>query len=158
MEVVARFSTLARRDLPFVEYAREFCPGRLAMMSGLDDATINSLFWIGANYSRPVDLPDTTGLSWREGILQCLERVRPQSRTSPPAHPEPSQPTPRLAEPEPSPTEPSPIGATAREIATEPEPIESDQVQEPAAMLATVDVADGREGTEDSTSHCTDTE
>ncbi|KAL0182047.1 hypothetical protein M9458_021422, partial [Cirrhinus mrigala] len=67
--------------------------------SGLDDATINSLFWIGANYYRPVDLPDTTGLSWREGILQCLE-----SPTSPPAHPEPSQPTPRLAEPEPEPT------------------------------------------------------
>ncbi|KAL0186331.1 hypothetical protein M9458_018001, partial [Cirrhinus mrigala] len=126
MEIAARFSTLARRDLPFVEYAWEFCG--LAMMSGRDDATINSLFWIEANYYRPVDLPDTTGLSWREGILRCLESVRPQSRTSPLAHPEPSQPTPRHAEPEPDPpadgepeprmTEPLPKGATAREIAT----------------------------------------
>ncbi|KAL0159579.1 hypothetical protein M9458_043304, partial [Cirrhinus mrigala] len=129
----------------------------------LDNATINSLFWIGANYSRPVDLPDTTGLSWREGIHRCLESVRPQSRTSPLAHPEPSQPTPRLAEPKPEPTtdgataqgiaEPT-IGATAREIATEPEPIESDQVRELAAMPATVDVPVGREGAEDSTAHC----
>ncbi|KAL0173806.1 hypothetical protein M9458_029774, partial [Cirrhinus mrigala] len=70
MEVAACFSALARRDLPFVEYAREFCG--LATMLVLDDATLNSLFWIGANYYHSVDLPDTTGLSWREGILQCL--------------------------------------------------------------------------------------
>ncbi|KAK2878539.1 hypothetical protein Q8A67_019330 [Cirrhinus molitorella] len=56
----------------------------LAQISASDDAMLNSLFWIGANYHRPVDLPDTTGLSWREGILRCLESVRPQSRTSPP--------------------------------------------------------------------------
>ncbi|KAL0154679.1 hypothetical protein M9458_048942, partial [Cirrhinus mrigala] len=62
------------------------------MMSGQDDAAINSLFWIGANYKRPVDLPDTTGLSWRKGILRCLESVRPQSRTSPPAVPESKPP------------------------------------------------------------------
>ncbi|KAL0173212.1 hypothetical protein M9458_033523, partial [Cirrhinus mrigala] len=83
----------------------------------------------------------------------------------PPAHPEPSQPTPRLAEPEPEPTadrepeprvtEASPMGVTAREISTEPEPIDSDQVQEPATMPATVDVPVGREGAEDSTAHCT---
>ncbi|KAL0165955.1 hypothetical protein M9458_037799, partial [Cirrhinus mrigala] len=30
-----------RRDLPFVEYAREFC--ELATMSALDDATLNSV-------------------------------------------------------------------------------------------------------------------
>ncbi|KAI2660142.1 Cytochrome c biogenesis protein CcsA [Labeo rohita] len=159
MEVAA----LARRDLPFVEYAWEFCG--LAMRSGLDDATINSLFWIGANYYCPVDLPETTGLSWREGILRCLESVQLQFRTSPRTHPEPSQPTPRLAEPEPEPTvdrepepratEPSPMGVTAREITTEPEPIESDQVQEPATMPATVDVPVGSEGAEDSTAHCT---
>ncbi|KAI2655582.1 Filamentous hemagglutinin [Labeo rohita] len=139
---------LTRRDLPFVEYAWEFC--RLPMRSGLDDAPINSL------HHR---------MSWREGILRCLESDRPQSRTSPPAHPEPSQPTPQLAEPEPEPpavrepepraTEPSAMGVTAREIATEPEPIESDQVREPSTMPATVNVPVGREGAEDSTTHCT---
>ncbi len=82
METAARFSALARRDLPLVEYAWEFCG--LATTTALDDATINSLFWIGANYHHPVDLPDTSGLSWREGILRCLESVQPRSRTSPP--------------------------------------------------------------------------
>ncbi|XP_058601096.1 mucin-7-like [Onychostoma macrolepis] len=79
------FSALALRDLLLMEYAQEFC-GIVASMA-LDDATMNSLFWIGANYDRPVDLPDTTGLSWREGILRCLESVRPRSRTSPPSSP-----------------------------------------------------------------------
>ncbi len=83
METAARFSALARRDLPFVEYAWEFCG--LAAKTAWDDATINSLFWTGANYHHPVDLPDTKGLCWREGILQCLESVLPRSRTSPPS-------------------------------------------------------------------------
>ncbi len=74
METAARFSALAHLDLPFVEFSREFC--RLAARTALDAAALNSLFWIGANYHRPVDLPDTTGLSWREG---------PRSRTSPPS-------------------------------------------------------------------------
>ncbi len=83
MDVANLFSALAHRDLPFGEYARKFCG--LAVCTALKDATINSLFWIGANYHRPVDLPDTTGLSWREGILRCLESVQPRSRTSPPS-------------------------------------------------------------------------
>ncbi|KAL0199446.1 hypothetical protein M9458_007986, partial [Cirrhinus mrigala] len=95
---------------------------------------------------------------------ECPAPIQNQP-TGPPAHPEPSQPTPRLTEPEPEPTmdgepeprvtEPLPMGVTVREITTEPEPIESDQVREPAAMPATVDVPVGREGAEDSTAHCT---
>ncbi|KAL0167339.1 hypothetical protein M9458_039183, partial [Cirrhinus mrigala] len=117
MEVAAHFSTLA-------------------MMSGLDDATINSLFWIRANYSRPVDLPDTTGLSWREGIPPVSGDLSADQ------HPDASQPTPQLAAPE------------ARANRSD-SPIESDQVREPAAMSATVDVPVEREGAEDSTTHCT---
>ncbi len=79
MEVAACIFALSHRDLPFYEYAGEFC--RLAVGTALDDAAINHLFWLGANYHRPVDLPDTTGLSWREGIFQCLGSVR--ARTSP---------------------------------------------------------------------------
>ncbi len=75
MDVADLFSALAHRDLPFGEYAQEFCG--LTICTALKDATINSLFWIGANYHRPVDLPDTTGLSWRKGILRCLESVQP---------------------------------------------------------------------------------
>ncbi len=63
------------KDLPLVVFAREF--SGLAVLTGFDDATLNSLFWIRANYHRPVDLTDTTGLCWREGILRCLESVRP---------------------------------------------------------------------------------
>ncbi|KAL0167368.1 hypothetical protein M9458_039212, partial [Cirrhinus mrigala] len=41
MEDAARFTALARREHPFVEYGREFCG--LVIMSGLEDATINSV-------------------------------------------------------------------------------------------------------------------
>ncbi len=59
---------------------REFCG--LAKAKALDDATILSLFWHGANSHRPVDLPETTGLSWREGIFRCLESVLTRAGTS----------------------------------------------------------------------------
>ncbi len=81
METV-RFATLARIDLPFYVYAREFC--KLAMATTVDYATINQLFWLGANYNRPVDLQDTTGLSSREGVFWCLGSVRSGARISPP--------------------------------------------------------------------------
>ncbi len=62
------------------------------------------------NYHCPVDLSDTTGLSWRVGILWCLERVQARSRTSPP----PSVPVQE-------PTESTPVR----------EPTESPSVREP---------------------------
>uniref|UniRef100_A0A672T0Q3 Zinc finger and BTB domain containing 47a n=1 Tax=Sinocyclocheilus grahami TaxID=75366 RepID=A0A672T0Q3_SINGR len=43
---VFRSPWLACKDLPFVEYAREFFG--IAVLTALDDATLNSLFWIGA--------------------------------------------------------------------------------------------------------------
>ncbi|KAL0163604.1 hypothetical protein M9458_039357, partial [Cirrhinus mrigala] len=79
--------------------------------------------------------------------------------------PEPSQPPPRLAEPEPEPTadrepelkatEPSPKGATALWIATDPEPSLFDQVREPALWNATANDSVEREGAVESTAHCT---
>ncbi len=42
------FAVLARRELPFYEYARKFC--KLAAVTMVDDATLNQLFWLGANY------------------------------------------------------------------------------------------------------------
>ncbi len=45
MEVAELFSTLSCRDIPFVEYAWEFCG--LAVFTALEDTTLNSLFWIG---------------------------------------------------------------------------------------------------------------
>ncbi len=55
-----------------------------------DDATLKKLFWLGANCHRPVDLPDTTGLSWREAVYRCLGSV--QARTSPPSLAAPASP------------------------------------------------------------------
>ncbi len=81
----ARFLALARKDLPFYKYAGEFYG--LAAATAWDDATLNSLFWLGTNYHRPVDLPDTTGLSWKEGVFRCLGSVRARARTSPPSSP-----------------------------------------------------------------------
>ncbi len=83
MEIAARFIALAHRDLPFLEYSWEFCG--LAAATALDDATILSLFWHGANSHRPVDLPDTTRLKWRDEILRCLESVQARARTSLPS-------------------------------------------------------------------------
>ncbi len=70
MEAASRFAAIARLNLPFYEYAGEFC--KLAAAMAWDDVTLNHLFWLGANFHYPVDLPDTSGLSWREGIFRCL--------------------------------------------------------------------------------------
>ncbi|KAL0150911.1 hypothetical protein M9458_053830, partial [Cirrhinus mrigala] len=105
------------RDLPFVEYAREFC--RLPTMSALDDTTQNPL-------------------------------SRVESRTSPPAHPEPSQPSPRRVEPEPEPTldgEPEPESdraiAEGSDSTVDRYGGPSNQVRELATWPATVDVPVG---------------
>ncbi len=82
MDAASRFAALARQGLPFYDYAGEFC--KLAAATAWDDATLNHLFWLGANFHHPVDLPDTTGLSWREGNFRCLGSVRARDRTSPP--------------------------------------------------------------------------
>ncbi len=145
-----------------MEYAVEF--SQLAILMAFDDAALNSLFWIGANYHRPVDLSDTTGLSWREAIIRCLESVYPRSRTQP--DPEPSPPSPRYAELKPEPTvdkepetaatdKPLPHGTIEPRIATEPEPfLMSVQVQEPATMAATRERAVDSESAEPSSAHC----
>ncbi len=81
MEFAACAFALSRRNLPFVEFAGEFCG--LAAVSELHDAAILHLFRLGANYQRPMDLPDTTGLCWREGIYRCLGSYRSRVETSP---------------------------------------------------------------------------
>jgi len=52
---------------------------RLALNCPYNNETLKSLFWIGANFHHPVDLPDTTGLNWREAIIRCLESVNQKS-------------------------------------------------------------------------------
>ncbi len=81
MEFAACVLALSRRNLSFVEFAGEFC--KLAAVTELHDAAILHLFRLGANYQRPMDLPDTTGLCWREGIYRCLGSYRSRVETSP---------------------------------------------------------------------------
>ncbi|ROL45984.1 hypothetical protein DPX16_15543 [Anabarilius grahami] len=87
------FTLVARNNPDFCSFTKEFIS--VALACPYDDETLKSLFWIGANYHRPVDLPDTSGLSWMEHILRCLESVRPRSRAQP--DPEPVS-SPRTAE------------------------------------------------------------
>ncbi len=81
MEFAACAFALNWQNLPFVEFAGEFCG--LAAVTELHDAAILHLFRLRANYQRPMDLPDTTGLCWREGIYRCLGSFRSQVETSP---------------------------------------------------------------------------
>ncbi len=81
MEFAARLFALIWRDLPFMEYAGEFCG--LAAVTEVQDAALLHLFRLGACYHRPLDLPDTTGLCWREGVYRCLGSVRARVGTSP---------------------------------------------------------------------------
>ncbi len=139
-----------------------FC--HLAVTCPYDDKTLKPLSRSGHISITLFDLPDTTGLSLREAIIQCLESVRPQSRTK--LHPEPSTPSPRSAEHKPEPTangepdpsetnELSPIGVTVRRITLEPEPhVTSVQVREPATEPATGDNSVYSESTEGGFDHC----
>ncbi|ROL41264.1 hypothetical protein DPX16_5373 [Anabarilius grahami] len=62
----------------------------LALTCPFDDESLKSMFWIGVNFHRPVDLPDTTDLNWREAHHQVrlMMSVRPRSRTLPDPEPE----------------------------------------------------------------------
>ncbi len=80
MEFAASVLALSRRDRPFVEFAWEFCG--LAAGTEMHDAAILHLFRLGASYHHPMDLPDTTGLCWREGIFRCLGSFRSRVGTS----------------------------------------------------------------------------
>ncbi len=130
MEVATHFIALDCQDLPFIEYSCEFC--RLAAATALDKATILSLFWHGANSHRPVDLPNTTGLRWREGILRCLENALPQARISPPSSVALSSPQLSAANTESTP-EPAPVQELT-ESTPEPAPVQelTESTPEPA--------------------------
>lgn len=49
-------------DLPLWKYSAQFC--NLDQHSCLDDTTLKSIYLIGANYYRPLDLPEMGDLTW----------------------------------------------------------------------------------------------
>ncbi len=79
-----KITTLALKEISLLEYAVEF--SQLAVLTAFDEAVLNSLFWIRGNYYRPIDLPDTTGLCWREAIIRRSsgERLSPIQNTARP--------------------------------------------------------------------------
>lgn len=92
------FTALARKDLSLLGVCDQVQSS--AMVTVFDDAALNSLFWIRANYYQPVDPPDTTRLSWREVIIQCLESVYIQSRAQPNSEHSPPSPHSVVHQPE----------------------------------------------------------
>ncbi|KAL0182354.1 hypothetical protein M9458_021729, partial [Cirrhinus mrigala] len=152
--LAAKFTSFACKDLSLLEYAVEF--SQLAVLTAFDDAALNSLFWIGVNYFLPINLPDTTGLSWKEAIIRCLESIYLQSGTHPDPAPSPSSP--RYMECMPELTadgEPLLHGATKQRIATELElQLTLVQVRELVTMPATRKNTVASEITEWSSTHC----
>lgn len=71
MDYAAKFTAVAQMSHNFFTFTEHFC--HLVVTS----KTLKSFFWIGANYHYPVDLPDTSGLDWREAIIRCLESIYP---------------------------------------------------------------------------------
>ncbi len=143
-----RFTSLAHKDLSLLEYAVEF--SQLAVLTVFDDAALNSLFLIRANDYRPVDLPDTTGPSWRESIIWCLESIYLQSRTQP--DPVPSPPSPYCAEHKPTAQD---CDRAEDRHGTRTSQIVKDQVRVPATTPAMREKAADSESAERSSSPCT---
>ncbi len=129
------------KDLPLLDYAGDF--SQLAVLTFFFwwcYAELTVLVW--ENYHCPVDLPETTGLSWREAIMWCLESVYPRSRTQP--------------DPEPSPQSRQAWAHLWRRAYTRRN--RRATAREPAIVRATVDETVESEGMEESPAHCTTAE
>ncbi|XDV13575.1 hypothetical protein PO909_001959 [Leuciscus waleckii] len=79
------FIALAQKSQDFLSFTTNFV--YLAVTSLLDDETLKTLFWIGATFHQPIDLPDNSNLNWKETIIRCLESVALRSRTQPDPEP-----------------------------------------------------------------------
>lgn len=82
IEITAEFSTLAQKGLSFLDYSLNFF--RLAQQTTFNDETLKSLFWIRANYHRPVDgRPPRHQRIYMEGGQSEMsgERLPPESFT-----------------------------------------------------------------------------
>ncbi|XDV36849.1 hypothetical protein PO909_006565 [Leuciscus waleckii] len=127
MDDRARIIVLAQESPNLFSFVKNFMC--LTATSALDVETLRTLFWIGAAFHHHSDLPDTTGLDWKETVNRCLESVAPRSRTlpdQPDLHVMPDEPVLHVmpAMPEPSSSAKmataSPLEPSAKMAATSP--------------------------------------
>lgn len=76
----SKFINMAQKSHNILEYTRELL--WLAIASSLDNETLKTLFQIRVTFNNHIDLPDTTGLNWRENVIRCLESVVPNSENT----------------------------------------------------------------------------
>ncbi len=83
--ISAKFTSLARKDLPHLEYAVEFSR-QLAVLTVFNYAALNSLFWIWANYHRP-ELLQAQSPAHHHPAAQSLSPSPPQTESICPPRP-----------------------------------------------------------------------
>ncbi len=76
-----RFILMAQATREPLDFVRAFVP--LALASSLEGETLRTLFRLGITYHQPLELPDTSNLTWQETVLKCLESL--QSRVGVPS-------------------------------------------------------------------------
>lgn len=75
MDFTAKFAAVAQMSKDFFVFTDQFF--RLAITCPYDDETLKSLFWIGANYHRPVDHPGRRASGQTTSSKQLSDPVAP---------------------------------------------------------------------------------
>ncbi len=130
MDIAARFIALAHRDLPFLEYSREFC--RLAAATALDEATILSLFWHGANFHRPWASQTPRDYAGGKGSSGVWRVSGPEPETSLPSSAAPTSPPTRPAA---LPCRPAEYMASQISVDRQSSPVPAPRLRSPEPLL-----------------------
>ncbi len=69
-----RFILMAQATREPLDYVRAFVP--LALASSLEGETLRTLFQLGITFHQPLELAETSNLTWQETIFRCLESLR----------------------------------------------------------------------------------
>ncbi len=81
MDERSLFISLAKANPEPLDFAKEFVP--LTLTSSLEGEVLKTLFRLGISFHQPVELPDSSNLTWQETVTRCLESL--QSRAGIPS-------------------------------------------------------------------------